>query len=60
MSDPCRLTAGLQHKGATDIRCGWTGDAGGPAVTVTCNGTVGSSSFDALQESVAGTVTSSG
>ena len=54
-----RLTAELRHKGATDIRCAWTGYVDGSSVTVTRSGTVGSSSFDSLQESVMGTVTSS-
>jgi hypothetical protein len=54
-----RLTAELRRKGATDIRCGWTGYADGSSVTITCSGTVGRSSFDSLQESVTGTVTSS-
>jgi hypothetical protein len=54
-----RLTTALQRKGATDVRCGWTGDVDGSPATVTCSGTMGSTSFDSLQEAVTGTVTSS-
>lgn len=33
------LTAMLEQRGVSDIRCGWAGSAGGP-ITVSCTGTV--------------------
>ena len=57
-AEAARLTADLQRKGATDVRCGCTGYADGSAYTVTCSGVLDSSSFDSLRESEVATVTS--